>query len=55
LGGQNRYIEVENLVKAERKKDELSKKTTDTTDPNNTYQKEKNGQGSKKINRTGNL
>jgi hypothetical protein len=43
LGGQNRYIEVENLVKAERKKDELSKKTTDTTDPNNTYQKEKNG------------
>jgi hypothetical protein len=43
LGGQNRYIEVENLVQSERKKDKLSKKITDVTNPNNTYQKEKNG------------
>ncbi len=43
LGGQNRYVEVENLVQSERKKDKLSKKITDVTDPNNTYQKEKNG------------
>jgi hypothetical protein len=43
LGGQNRYIEVENIVKSERKKDELSKKITDVTNPNNTYQNEKTG------------
>lgn len=43
LGGQNRYVEVENLVQSERKKDKLSKKITDVTNPNNTYQKEKNG------------
>jgi hypothetical protein len=42
MGGQNRYTEVENLVKSERKKDELSKKAVDPTNPNNTYQKEKN-------------
>jgi hypothetical protein len=41
LGGQNRFIEVENLVQSERKKDKLSKKITNTTDPNNVYQKEK--------------
>jgi len=43
LGGNNRYSEVETLVQGERKKDKLSKKTTDVTNPNNTYQKEKNG------------
>jgi len=43
LGGQNRFIEVENLVQSERKKDKLSKKITNTTDPNNVYQKEKVG------------
>jgi hypothetical protein len=43
LGGQNRYVEIERLVQAERKKDKLSKKITDITDPNNTYQDEKNG------------
>jgi hypothetical protein len=43
LGGQNRYTEVENLVQSERKKDKLSKKITDVTNPNNTYQKEKIG------------
>jgi len=43
LGGKNRYIEVENLVQAERRKDKLSKKITDVTDPNNTYQEEKVG------------
>jgi hypothetical protein len=42
LGGKNRYIEVENLVQSERKKDKLSKKITDPTNPNNTYQNEKN-------------
>jgi hypothetical protein len=43
LGGQNRYVEVEGLVQSERKKDKMSKKITKTTDPNNTYQSEKNG------------
>jgi hypothetical protein len=43
LGGQNRYTEVEGLVQAERKKDKLSKKIKDATNPNNTYQNEKNG------------
>lgn len=43
LGGQNRYIEVEGLVQSERRKDKMSKKITDPTNPNNTYQDEKNG------------
>lgn len=43
LGGQNRYIEVESLVQTERRKDKLSKKTTDVTNQRNTYQDEKNG------------
>lgn len=43
LGGQNRYVEVEGLVQSERRKDKMSKKITDPTNPNNTYQDEKNG------------
>jgi hypothetical protein len=43
LGGQNRYVEVEELVQSERRKDKMSKKITDPTNPNNTYQDEKNG------------
>jgi hypothetical protein len=43
MGGQNRYIEVEDLVKTERQKDKMLKKVTDETNPNNVYQKEKKG------------
>jgi hypothetical protein len=43
LGGQNRYVEVEGLVQSERRKNKMSKKITDPTNPNNTYQDEKNG------------
>ena len=43
LGGQNRYVEVEELVQSERRKDKMSKKITDPTNPNNAYQDEKNG------------
>jgi len=43
LGGKNRYIEVEGLVQSERRKDKMSKKITDPTNPNNTYQDEKKG------------
>lgn len=43
LGGKNRYIEVEGLVQSERRKDKISKKIKDTTNPNNTYQDEMKG------------
>jgi hypothetical protein len=43
LGGKNRYIEVEGLVQSERKKDKMSKKIKDPTNPNNTYQDEMKG------------
>jgi hypothetical protein len=43
LGGKNRYIEVEGLVQSERKKDKMSKKIKDLTNPNNTYQDEMKG------------
>lgn len=43
MGGNNRYVEVEGLVQSERRKDKLSKKIVNPTNPNNTYQNEKNG------------
>jgi hypothetical protein len=43
IGGNDRFVEVENLVQSERRKDKLSKKIVDPTNPNNTHQKEKNG------------
>ena len=41
LGGQKRHIELENIVKGERKRDEMRRNTQMGTNPNNMHQDEK--------------
>lgn len=41
LGGQNRHLELDNIVKTERDRDELRRKSQKDTNPNNMYQDEK--------------
>lgn len=42
MGGQKKHIELENIVKSERKKDETRRKTQKDTNPSNMYQDELN-------------
>jgi hypothetical protein len=37
LGGERRFIEIENIVKGERKKDEIKRKTQKDTNPESMY------------------